>query len=112
MKKLVILFAGEKPGFRYERKFDSLCAFEKTLEWAFAVEDAIKTVIFTNKENFPFISECLPQKKEILLVQHEDWTNALVAKEIASQCAQNSADFAVFAWADSPFLSKKLTSFP
>lgn len=109
MKKLVILFAGEKPGFRYERKFDSLCAFEKTLEWAFSVEDSIKTVIFTNKENFPFISECLPQKKEILLVQHEVWTNALVAKEIASQCAQNSADFAVFAWADSPFLNKELT---
>lgn len=109
MKNVVILFAGEKPGFKYEKKFDSLSGFEKALEWAASVPGSIKTLVLAGGENLPQINKILSQKGMEEAVPGENWTNGRLAGEIARLCKENSADYAVFAWADWPFLNKSLT---
>lgn len=109
MKNVVILFAGDKPGFNFEKKFDSLSAFEKSLEWASSVPGSIKTLVLAGGETLSRMEQILPKNGSVEAVPGKDWTRGLLAEEIARLCKENSADYAVFAWADCPFLNKSLT---
>lgn len=118
MKSISVLFAAGNIGHKFERVFDGLSAFEKSLEWACSVKSSLKTVVLTDLKNYPLVedslSSFLKDRKDLSkdlfkIVQNEDWTNSMVAKSIAEETAVLKADFAVFAWADTPFLNKALT---
>jgi len=109
MKSVVVVFAGNKIGFKYEKVFEGKSAFEKVIDWSCKVKDSVQTVVLCNKENLPFVNESLQNKNNISIVEDENWTNACIAKYVSESINRFKADFAVFAWGDTPFINKKIT---
>ena len=107
---LTILFAGTSIPHAFDAAFDGLSAFDRALLWAETVPASVQTVIFTDDDNCAAVEKLVAGRKNISLVRHTAWTNALVAKEIAATCSSHKADYAAFAWVDLPFLSSTLTS--
>lgn len=107
---LVILFASTAMPHAYEPVFAGQSAFDRALLWAGSVPGSVQTVIFTDVQNRAAAEKAVAGKKQISFVTHDAWTNALVAKEIAAACGAHTADYAVFAWADCPFLNAALTN--
>ncbi len=108
MKNITVLYAAFETDRPFEKSFDSLCAFEKALQWAYSLADSVKTVILTDSKNSARIKDFADSSKTII-VEKENWTNVLAACSIATACKANDADFAVIAWGDNPFLNKSLT---
>ena len=106
---LTVLFAGNPLPHAFDPVFGGASAFDRALAWAHGVSGSVQTVIFTDDTNRAQAEKALSGKKNVSLVQHASWTNALVAKEIVAACTAHKADFAVFAWADLPFLNAALT---
>ena len=48
-------------------------------------------------------------EEEECILEQESWTNADIAAAISQACARRKAPYAVFAWADCPFLNLSLT---
>ena len=122
MKTLVILFAGADSTHAFEKKFAGKSAFERSLAWACGIESNAGVYIFTTPENkaaagtqmsdssFGSIcSACGSKKSSMSIVEKDSWTNASIISEIASVCAKEKADNALYAWGDCPFINKKLT---
>lgn len=115
MEKIVVLYAGGKKGHKFEKAFGAASAFDMSLGWAQSVAGSLGTVVLTDKENLEFVEDAVRSNAvqafspEPSIIQKDRWTNALVARAIFEQCSSYSADFALFAWADTPFLSKALT---
>lgn len=115
MKKIVVLYAAGRTGHKFEKVFGALSAFDMSLRWAETAAGSLGTVVLTDKENLSFVEEAFSRyangghSSGISIVQKESWTNALVAEAVSEQCASYSADFALLAWADTPFLNKSLS---
>ena len=114
MKNLVILFAGMVDGNHLlENVFDGKCAFDLSLEWALSRENSVKTVVLLNStgESEKIIERigANPEKDRVALVKKDSWSTAVLIEQIALSCEQYKADYALFSWADCPFLSSKLT---
>ena len=107
---IAILFSAAKMPHAFEGAFDGKSAFDRALSWAENVPDSRQTVIFTDGQNRAAVEKAAASKKNISLVQNDAWTNGLIAKEIAAACKAHGADYAVYAWADCPFLSSALTA--
>ncbi|MCR5172526.1 MAG: spiro-SPASM protein, partial [Treponema sp.] len=114
MKNLVILFAGMVDGMHLlENVFDGKCAFDLSLEWALSQKNSVKTVVLLNStEASEKIIERInanSQKAQVATVTKDAWSSAVLIEQIAVLCAEYKADYALFSWADCPFLSSKLT---
>ncbi|MBQ6057628.1 MAG: spiro-SPASM protein, partial [Treponema sp.] len=114
MKNLVILFAGMVDGNHLlENVFDGKCAFDLSLEWALSQKNSVKTVVLLNStgESEKIIEriDANSQKAQIAAVTKDAWTAAVLIEQIAVLCEEYKADYALFSWADCPFLSSKLT---
>lgn len=117
MKSISVLFAAGKIGHKFEKVFDSHSAFDLSLEFSFSIESSIKTVILVDSKNLSLVGQAISSfikqnsaanEDSFKIVQNEDWTNSAVACAIAEETALLNADFAVFAWADNPFLNRNL----
>ncbi|MBQ7159812.1 MAG: spiro-SPASM protein [Treponema sp.] len=106
---LTILFAGSQIHHAFDVVFDGASAFDRALAWAGSVSHSVQTVVFTDDQNRAAVEKATAGKKQVSVVHNAEWTSALVAKEISAACSAHKADFAVFAWADLPFLSSALT---
>ncbi|MBR4449607.1 MAG: hypothetical protein IKS30_05350, partial [Treponema sp.] len=114
MKNLVILFAGMVDGNHLlETVFDGKCAFDLSLEWALSRKNSVKTVVLLNStgESEKIIERigANPEKDRVATVKKDGWSTAGLIEQIALSCEQYKADYALFSWADCPFLSSKLT---
>lgn len=114
MKNLVILFAGMVDGMHLlENVFDGKCAFDLSLEWALSQKNSVKTVVLLNStEASEKIIERINAnsgKAQVATVTKDAWSSAVLIEQIAVLCAEYKADYALFSWADCPFLSSKLT---
>ena len=115
MKNLVVLFAGADMRYALTKDFDGKSAFALALLWARAVAaDGGDVVVFTVPAYQNAIADALTcdnaRVADGYVVVRDAWTNADIAAEIAAACAAHQADYAVYAWADLPFLSVRLTS--
>jgi len=118
MKTIVFLYAGEKNSRLAEKSFDSQSALDRSLMWALAVDNVQQIYVLTVPEKESAVREAalvFEQKQRGTTVVHVEtvvkvsWTNAMVLAELASDTSRGSADFAVYAWADCPFLDTNLT---
>ena len=107
---LTVLFAGAKMPHAFDSSFDGKSAFDRALLWAESLPDSVKTLVFTDDANCLPAEKAAGGKEHISFVKRSDWTAALVAKEISAACSAHKADYALFAWADCPFLNLPLTS--
>lgn len=107
MKSVVILFAGQLSAHAYDKIFDNSSAVEKTLAWAKKTSEDI--VIFSTAYlSAPLSAISAEYGAEI--VSKDAWTCGLLAEEISKICESHGAAYAVYSWADTPFLNEKLTS--
>ncbi len=104
MKNIVVLYAGSVTEFAFDKCFAGKSAFDLSLEWASRHGD--KTYVLCGDSCFAQISSCGAGAE---LVKKSQWTNEAVACEISALCGKNSSDFAIFSWADTPFLNDKVT---
>ncbi len=106
---LTLLFAGAKMSHAFDSSFDGKSAFDRALLWAESLSGSVKTLVFTDDANRASVEKAADSKEHVSFVQRSDWTCALLAKEISAACSAYKADYAVFAWADCPFLNLPLT---
>ncbi len=91
MKKMVVLYSPSKDGFAHEKIFNNISSTDRAITWADSFNSG-HCVIYgddvsvNGKTNLPLLIE-----------------------KIDTVLSENSADYAVFAWADCPFLNKDLT---
>ncbi|WP_191017034.1 spiro-SPASM protein [Treponema zioleckii] len=115
MKNIVILYAGSKMNYAFDKIFNEKSAFERALLWA--KNSGEKIIVFTCSENHNYIEEIRSKLTEenflnsnnFEIIEKNQWTNLDLSKTISESCKKNNADFALFAWADLPFLNQKLT---
>lgn len=111
MKNIVVLYCACSDEFESERIFDGAFAghsvFELVLGWA--KRNGEKTVILADEACVPKIKEVVADSEELELISKKTWTNSDVIHEIAENCKKNSADHALFSFADTPFLNDYLT---
>lgn len=111
--------------YAFTKDFDGNSAFELALSWAMqhsvsadggrtACAEAV--VVFTvpaykNQIDALLAADTSHTHSGVRpdIVCRNSWTNADVASEIAAACARFKADYAVYAWADCPFLNASLT---
>ena len=106
---LTILFAGAGMPHAFDAAFGKESAFDRALSWAEHVPGSVRTVIFTDGSTHAPVEKATAGKN-VSLVRNDSWTSGMVAREVAAACRDSGADYAVYAWADCPFLSAKLTS--
>lgn len=110
MKPLVILYAGYESLHQFDTVFDGKCAFERTLGWAVTVENSAGIIVLAGIETVQQC-RCILEKNAVPveLVVKEVWTTKNLFEQIHTSCLTKKADFAVYAWADCPFLNTALT---
>ena len=106
---LTILFAGAEMPHAFDAAFGGKSAFDRALSWAEHVPGSVRTVVFTAGPTHALVEKAAAGKN-VLLVRNNSWTSGMVAREVAAACKDCGADFAVYVWADCPFLSEKLTA--
>jgi len=106
MKTVTILFAHKNSKYLFEPAFDGKSAFQMSMEWAF-LNQSEKVYVFAFNENKDSVEKNLP--KEAVLVCLSDWTVRNLISEAAKAVKDWGAESAVFAWADCPYLNRKLT---
>ncbi len=110
MKNIVVLFAGLSEGHSFEKVFDGQCALEKTLKWASSVEKSQGIYILTSPDLSSRIENLSSSFNNVKIVKKEAWTNQMVVSSIADAASEAGADYALFSFADCPFISTDLTS--
>lgn len=108
MKNIVVLYAGSISDHAFDKYFDEKSAFDISLEWA--GRHGEKTIILCNEKNSQMIGNILSSgnlSHEIL--SKPSWTNSDVISAVADSCKKYASSFAVFSWADTPFLNDGLT---
>ncbi|MBQ3670360.1 MAG: spiro-SPASM protein [Treponema sp.] len=106
MKNIVVLYAGSVSGFAFDKCFGGSSAFDRALAWAQKHGD--RTFVLAS-ENPALDFAAAEKSPSVQLVRKPFWTNADVASEISALCRKNDAPFALFSWADTPFLSGGIT---
>src|SRR5574344_1053892 len=111
MKTIVFLYAGAKSSRLTEKSFDSESAFDRSLSWALSVDNLQKVYILTVPEKEKAVREVAAKVSgvPVEIAVKVEWTNAVLIRELATVTAKFNADFAVYAWADCPFLDTDLT---
>ncbi|MBQ9908422.1 MAG: spiro-SPASM protein [Treponema sp.] len=109
MNNLVVLYGGDLTSHAFEKVFDGKSAFERVLEWAGLFSKNI--ILFTTNDSAfsGQISSSLPSEAQVQLVSRNSWSKSLFISEIASALKNFSASSALVSYADTPFLSEKLT---
>ncbi len=115
MKNIVILYAGSKMNYAFDKIFNGKSAFERALFWA--KKSGNKILVLSCPENHNNIEEIysnLEREKflttgEFETIEKTQWSNLELTRTISDACKKNNADFALFSWADLPFLNQKLT---
>lgn len=111
MKRIVVLFAPSSSRYMFEKQFDGFSAFEKSLEWASSICEDSNVYIFTDSKNTSLCSKnILKDDVKIEIIEKDSWNVFELLQNISSLCKSNNADFAVYAWADCPFLNTELTN--
>ncbi len=92
MKKIVILYNPTNDGFAHEALFNNSSATQRAMEWSTQFDSSVVSIT---------VNEVL----------ENDNANLILLLEKIDQALQtNNADYAIFAWADCPFLNKELTN--
>lgn len=109
MKSIVFLYAGFSTESAFDKVFDSQSAFERALKWAETVDYCEKIVIFVS-EVTKTLAESLASSGKISIECRKSWNLALLIQRMAFLTEENKCDFAVYSFADRPFLDSELTS--
>ena len=106
---MVILYGGELTHHAFEKNFSEKSAFDLVCEWASSFSD--KIILFTKSDSSlnSQISELISSNPKIQLLSRDSWSKSLFISQIASVLKENSADNAIVAWADTPFINAKIT---
>jgi len=114
MKNIIVLFAPSQSVYLFNEFDDGLCAYQKSLLWAKSLQscgECEKIFVFTSGQNQKKCEQ-LNSKAEISgieLVSKEDWTVYKLLTSMYEVCKKVNSENIIFAWADCPFLNKKVT---
>ena len=111
MKTIVFLYAGAKSSRLTEKSFDSESAFDRSLSWALSVDNLQEVYILTVPEKEKAVREAITKVSgvPVEVAVKVEWTTAVLVRELATVTAKFNVDYAVYAWADCPFLDVDLT---
>lgn len=109
MKKLIVLYAGLKDGHYFDKVFDGLSAFEKSLFWANSIEETQNIAVFTDEFSAPFAQNFCAENKNIVSIHKNEWSVTDVLEQLSILCKQKNCDYAVFTFADFPFVNVEIT---
>ena len=107
MKNIVVLFAGGDMSHAFAPICNEKSAFDCALSWAQHAHSR-DIVVLASSKNVPNLTAACGSVPVDMVVR-DSWTNGDIASEIASACVRHTADSAVYAWADCPFLNTALT---
>ena len=107
MEHCVILFAANLSEYAFLPEFSGLSALDRSLLWAKNDSKSSKTVIFTSPALQTKVESAVKKSgiDNAVYETSDSWTNALIAEKTSSVCEKTGTDFALFAFADSPFLN-------
>ncbi|QTQ13848.1 spiro-SPASM protein [Treponema parvum] len=111
MKNIVVLFAPSVSLHMFDKKFDGLSAYEKTLFWTKNIPDLAGVFIFADGKTSAACAE-LNEKNEmsqVSVVEKPSWTVSSLLHSMHEACLSSNARNIVYAWADCPFLNTALT---
>ncbi len=91
MKQMVILYSPSKDGFGHEKLFNNFSANERASEWASQFNGPVTSIN---------ASDVVLKEKTNLI---------LLLEKMLEILEKNKADYAIFAWADCPFLNKGIS---
>ncbi len=109
MNTLVILYAASATEYAFKPYFNSLSAFERSLDWANHIDSVDRIDVFTTSNNKKISKNSL--EKSLVLTEsviQDDWTIDTFL-HVASERSQGF-ERVVFAFADSPFYDCQITS--
>lgn len=109
MKSLTILFAGTEPGHNFDKVFDEKSSFDLCCNWARSLKSSEKTVILTGKKAGEEVKKAIAGNDSFSIISKDEWTNSDIAGAVAEETSKAGADFAIYAWADTPFINNSLT---
>lgn len=108
MKSTVFLFASNLSDYVFEKAFDSRSALELAYIWAKKIENC-QEIVFFAEENLKN-SIASETDSNVRVICKEQWTKRELVSEMTNIIKQNKTDYAVFSFADTPFLNSSLTS--
>jgi len=110
MKSIVFLYAGFCTESAFDKIFDSQSAFDRCIEWAGAVEFCSRIVVFASAVTKDSVEKAAAGKSDIQVEVQDEWNVAKVIEKMSALTQENECDFAVYSFADRPFLDNALTS--
>lgn len=108
VKNCVVLFAGCDIKGAFEKVFDGRSAAERSVLWAKEVSPESKIVFLCTAETKKFV-QSIEGSADFLLEEKEEWNCADIASAISKACADTKSSYALFSWADTPFLHAQTT---
>ena len=118
MSNIVILFADSKSSYIFDKAFDGKSAFEMALLWA-KNQNPEKIVVFGSPENEGELRDNISSvvkcgsvsggDVDFVIKSPSEWTIHALMAQIKSSCEKYGSDYALYAWADCPFLNNALT---
>ncbi|MCR5219153.1 spiro-SPASM protein [Treponema sp.] len=110
MKSIVFLYAGFCTESVFDKVFDSKSSFDRALEWAASVDYCSKIVVFVSETTKKQAESAAAGLEKVTLEYLESWNVSQLIKKMSALTEENQCDFAVYSFADRPFLDNGLTS--
>ncbi len=110
MKSIVFLFAAFETTHAFDKAFSNQSAFDRCLVWYGGLGLDCEIYVAVNEKTKPLVQQSLDEfSVDGKILCHEDWTTAFLLEQISKSLIQSSGDFAVFTFADRPFLDLDLS---
>ncbi len=107
MKSTVVLNGAFLGDGLFEKSFDGFSAFSLCLKWAFSVSDSV--VVLCDQNNRTLFEKTCEENKKVSIVQLSENNCLSLVKTLFKSCCDSKADYAVYAFADCPFINRNLT---